>query len=126
PTYPFERQRYWVDPAPVGAMAPSILVQASSPSSEVAAVEKSTANSILAPRVGQVGSAETRKDRLAARLVEILVPVSGREPSQISTSATFLEQGLDSLSLTQVAFAIRKEFDVKVTFSQLMNQLPNV
>src|SRR4029077_11292898 len=37
PTYPFERQRYWVDPAPVGAMAPSILVQASSPSSEVAA-----------------------------------------------------------------------------------------
>ena len=37
-----------------------------------------------------------------------------------------MEQGFDSLSLTQVAFAIRKEFSVKVTFSQLMNQFPNV
>ena len=30
------------------------------------------------------------------------------------------------LSLTQVAFAIRKEFSAKVSFSQLMNQWPNV
>ena len=37
-----------------------------------------------------------------------------------------MDQGLDSLSLTQLAFAIRKEFSVKVSFSQLMNQLPNV
>ncbi len=37
-----------------------------------------------------------------------------------------MEQGFDSLSLTQVAFAIRKEFSAKVSFSQLMNQLPNI
>jgi len=37
-----------------------------------------------------------------------------------------MEQGFDSLSLTQVAFAIRKEFSAKVSFSQLMNQWPNV
>ena len=37
-----------------------------------------------------------------------------------------MDQGLDSLSLTQLAFAIRKEFSIKVSFSQLMNQLPNV
>jgi len=126
PTYPFERQRYWVDPAPVGATAASYPLQASSLSSESAAVEQQAAAPIPSLVVGQAGSAETRKNRLAARLVEILVPVSGRERSQISTSATFLEQGFDSLSLTQVALAIRKEFGVKVTFSQLMNQLPNV
>ncbi len=54
------------------------------------------------------------------------MPVSGRERSQISTSATFMEQGFDSLSLTQVAFAIRKEFSTKISFSQLMNQFPNI
>ena len=46
--------------------------------------------------------------------------------SQISTSARFLEQGFDSLSLTQVAFAIRKEFGVRVSFSQLMKELPSI
>ena len=76
--------------------------------------------------MAHTGAAETRKDRLAARLVEILVVISGRERSQISTSATFLEQDFDSLSLTQVAFAVRKEFGVKTTFSQLMNRQPNV
>jgi thioesterase domain-containing protein/acyl carrier protein len=37
-----------------------------------------------------------------------------------------MEQGFDSLSLTQVGFTIRKEFPTKVSFSQLMNELPNV
>jgi len=68
----------------------------------------------------------SRKDRIAARVVDLLLPVSGRERSQIDTAATFMEQGFDSLSLTQVAFAIRKEFSAKVSFSQLMNQWPNV
>ena len=37
-----------------------------------------------------------------------------------------MEQGFDSLSLTQAAFAIGKEFSVKISFSQLMNQFPNI
>ena len=65
------------------------------------------------------------RNALAARLVDILASISGRDPSQLSRSTTFLEQGMDSLSLTQVAFAIRKEFAQKVSFSQLMKDLPN-
>jgi acyl carrier protein len=71
-------------------------------------------------------STESRKDRLTAKLLDILVPLSGCERAQISTYAKFLEQGFDSLSLMQVVFAIRKEFSVKISFSQLMNQFPNV
>jgi amino acid adenylation domain-containing protein len=126
PTYPFERQRYWIDPAPVGEVAASGPSTDSSRAAEKIPVEQPIANAAPALLAGEPGSAETHQDRIAARLVEILVPVTGRERSQISTSATFLEQGFDSLSLTQVAFAIRKEFGVKVTFSQLMNQLPNI
>jgi amino acid adenylation domain-containing protein len=132
PTYPFERQRFWVDPAPVAPAAPSPQAASSAsatrssvepfvePLASSAPLETVTSGSSLA------SPSSSRKDRLAARLVDLLLPVSGRERSQISTSATFMEQGFDSLSLTQVAFAIRKEFSAKVSFSQLMNQWPNV
>ena len=128
PTYPFERQRFWVDPAPVTAAAPSLQV-ASSASATRSSVQP-LASSAPLETINSGSSSDSppssRKDRMAARLVDLLLPVSGRERSQISTSATFMEQGFDSLSLTQVAFAIRKEFSAKVSFSQLMNQWPNV
>ena len=126
PTYPFERQRHWVDPAIVEGTTVALPLQPSSLSSDSPRAEQPSAAPIAAPVMAHTGAAETRKDRLAARLVEILVFISGRERSQISTSATFLEQDFDSLSLTQVAFAVRKEFGVKTTFSQLMNRQPNV
>ena len=124
PTYPFARQRFWVDPALV-APAAHISQHVSSSVTTSPSVEPSS-NSVPALGVSAAVSPGSRRDRIASRLIELLAPVSGLEPSQISSSATFMDQGLDSLSLTQLAFAIRKEFSVKVSFSQLMNQLPNV
>jgi len=128
PTYPFERQRFWVDPAPVAPAAQSLqaAISASATRPPVEPLVEPLSSSAPRENVPSGSSFASRKDRIASRLVDLLVPVSGRERSQISTSATFMEQGFDSLSLTQVAFAIRKEFSVKVSFSQLMNQLPNV
>jgi amino acid adenylation domain-containing protein len=126
PAYPFERRRFWVDPAPTTAAT-----QTQAAISEFAAVPSEPAVELLASQaLAQRATTESepasRKDRIASRVVDLLIAVSGRERSQIGASATFMEQGFDSLSLTQVAFAIRKEFSVKVTFSQLMNQFPNV
>ncbi|MGB9490332.1 MAG: amino acid adenylation domain-containing protein [Terriglobales bacterium] len=122
PTYPFERQRFWVDPA----VAPGAQSAQASPLSPpqtlfAPAVPSAPSHHAVAPSLST-----PRKDRIAARVLDLLVPVSGRDRMQMSTSATFMEQGLDSLSLTQAAFAIRKEFSVRVSFSQLMNQWPNV
>jgi len=120
PTYPFERQRFWVEPA----LAAAQHVQAASSES----VNHPSVESLVPSeqRNRDTSQGPARKGRIASRLIDLLVPVSGHERSQISTSATFMEQGFDSLSLTQVAFAIRKEFSTKVSFTQLMNQLPNV
>src|ERR1019366_8099911 len=117
-------QRFWVDPAPVAPAAQS-LQAASSASATRLSVEPLASS---APRESLISGSSfaSRKDRIASRLLDLLVPVSRRERSQISTSATFMEQGFDSLSLAQVVFAIRKEFSQKVSFSQLMNQWPNV
>ena len=122
PTYPFERQRFWVDPA---ATAP---IPQSLHTATHAAAGRASVETFSAPQesVSQENLTSLRKDRIASRLLDLLVPVSGHERSEISRSATFMEQGFDSLSLTQVAFAIRKEFSVKVSFTQLMSQLPNI
>jgi amino acid adenylation domain-containing protein len=124
PTYPFERQRFWVDPAtatPAASSSNSVLSVSPIGSSKESAVEPAQIQQGAAPVPGA-----TRKDRIVERILDLLAPVSGLERSQINSSATFMEQGFDSLSLTQVAFAIRKEFSVKVTFSQLMNQFSNI
>jgi len=73
PTYPFERQRYWIDPAPVGEVAASGPSTDSSRAAEKIPVEQPIANAAPALLAGEPGSAETRQDRIAARLVEILV-----------------------------------------------------
>ncbi len=125
PTYPFERQRFWVDPAAgslVAQPAPAFVSVDAAP----IATESSDGLATIASVASAISSPSSRKARLASRLLDLLVPVSGLERSQINASSTFMEQGFDSLSLTQVAFAIRKEFSVKVTFTQLMNQLPNL
>ena len=126
PTYPFERQRFWVDPAvvaPASATRPRVETFVE-PLASAAPLKSVVSGS--SPASSPTSRPTSRKDRIAARVLDLLVPVSGRERSEISTSATFMEQGFDSLSLTQVAFAIRKEFSAKVSFSQLMNQWPNV
>ncbi len=123
PTYPFERQRFWVDPAVVPA---GQAVESESSPAIVPSLLDPVVSATSPESIGTPGLSSSRKDRIAARVLDLLMPVSGRERSQLSASATFMEQGLDSLALTQVAFAIRKEFSVKVSFSQLMNQWPNI
>lgn len=116
PTYPFERQRFWVDPAAMASNAPLVSAPAFGRVSQATSPERA----VTAPPVS------CRKDRIAERLLELLAPLSGRERSQLSLSATFMEQGLDSLSLTQFAFAIRKELSAKISFTQLMHDWPNI
>jgi thioesterase domain-containing protein/malonyl CoA-acyl carrier protein transacylase len=123
PTYPFQRSRFWIDPAPVAS--------ASQSRADISAhAAGSTASLLAAAQPGEIRRPElepvSRRERIASLLVDLLAALSGRERSQINRSSTFMEQGFDSLSLTQVGFTIRKEFPTKVSFSQLMNELPNV
>ncbi len=118
PGYPFERQRYWVEPVTQAAGKAAVAGEF------VFASRAVTLEAPSGPERPLPGA--LRKDRVVEQLVEMLIPISGRDRKQISTTATFLDQGMDSLSLTQVAFAIRKQFGHRITFSQLMNEMPNV
>lgn len=100
PAYPFERQRYWVD-APGSGPAPA------------------TPEPPMSPPVA-------RQPDLIARIRVILKNLSGQDQSASDPETSFLELGFDSLFLTQVAGAFRKEFNVKVTFRQLLEDFPTM
>jgi glutamate-1-semialdehyde aminotransferase/acyl carrier protein len=71
-------------------------------------------------------SAASRIPRLAAELREAFEEASGVEIGDGDIDVGFIELGLDSLSLTQVALAVQKRMKVKVSFRQLLEQLPTI
>ncbi len=133
PTYPFERQRYWVEPlagAPV--TVPALPVADALTASVEAAAFPAALSYPLIPEVPSMNPTATsasvtdRKGRLLSRLRVMFEEVSGVEMDDVESAATFLELGLDSLALTQVALQLQKTFGIKVTFRQLMQDFPNL
>jgi len=111
PTYPFERQRFWVD-SPVGGE----IVR------EEAAIEAS-----VPPKSVEVVVNETtvnRRQRLENAVTDLLNRLSGLEIKDIDLPLT--EYGFDSLSLTQACTALHSTFGVLVTFRQLLCELSSV
>ncbi|UPG92083.1 amino acid adenylation domain-containing protein [Luteibacter aegosomaticola] len=66
-------------------------------------------------------AASARPQRLVSELVALFEDVSGTELDNIDPGANFVELGLDSLSLTQVALQLQKTYALKITFRELMD-----
>ncbi|MEN1927037.1 non-ribosomal peptide synthetase/type I polyketide synthase [Luteimonas qiangzhengi] len=120
PTYPFERKRFWVDAAPATAAdqrqpraAPEIARGVDAPDEVLMGQEEGA--------VGQVGYAD-RQTRLLAQLRSLFGGYLGMDIDAEDNATSFVELGLDSLMLTQVARKLQGTFDVPVTFRQLMGE----
>jgi len=61
-----------------------------------------------------------RQSDLTRRLLALFEDVAGTDLAGVAHETSFLELGLDSLTLTQAAIQIKKTFKVPVTFRQLM------
>lgn len=110
PTYAFERVRHWVDPVSLVAAGGRRIDATISAESPVTIVDTSI----------------TPKDRLIKQIKELLESSSGLDLADASPEDTFLEMGLDSLFLTQVATSLSKKFGVKITFRQLNEEYANL
>ncbi len=115
PTYPFDRQRYWIDPLP----HPNRLKDASQPLNSPA-----QSKNIISGLPVPVMSID-RHHTLIPTLKQVIEATSGLEMAGVDDSTTFLEMGLDSLSLTQVGLALKQKFKVKVTLRQLLETYPD-
>ncbi len=114
PSYPFERQRHWVD-APVAAPAHAA---AAIPTALPNATPLLSTEGTTMP-VSSVPSAD-RRPRLVAQLKSVFEDVAGLDLADADPSSHFIELGLDSLMLTQVSLQVSKTFAVQVSFRQLM------
>ena len=110
PTYAFERIRHWVDPVAM-----------------VADGGRAIASTTIEAPVPNGGDANlSPKESLIAQIKHLLEESSGLELADASNEETFLEMGLDSLFLTQVATSLSKKFGVKISFRQLNEEVPNL
>lgn len=127
PTYPFERKRYWLDARP----------EADQVVSNLEAAQMSTSTIFSPPTISSIRTTEllpmnaslhsssaavSRKPQLVSKLRTLFEDVSGADLSVADSAASFIELGLDSLTLTQAAIQLKKSFNFKITFRQLMEQ----
>ncbi|MEM6916774.1 MAG: type I polyketide synthase, partial [Verrucomicrobiota bacterium] len=98
PTYPFQRERYWVEPPEDEKPMPK---QELLPGEEVNLSVESNPDIPSQDEVSQ--------------LREIFSELSGLAEEDLATDATFLELGLDSLLLTQASRELQEAFGVKIT-----------
>jgi len=110
PTYAFERVRHWVYPV-----------------SMVAAGGEAIASTAIEAQVPEgVDANLSPKENLIEQIKTLLEESSGLELADAAPEDTFLEMGLDSLFLTQVATSLSRKFGVKISFRQLNEDLPNL
>ncbi len=147
PTYPFERQRFWVEAAtrePSRPLSPATQVTTlpvSPPAADLLASPQAIIQMLTAAMppvsagpittnftdsntamnaIPTAAIAGDRRPNLIVRLREVFEDTSGVEMGDADSAASFVELGLDSLTLTQVALQLKKNFSVNVTFRDLM------
>lgn len=120
-------------PHPLGEAGRGMARSAPNPSATVLAFvppvspsAMSPAMSTTQPDIAAAPTSAARKGQLVARLRDVFEDVSGEDLSQTDAAAAFVELGIDSLTLTQVALQVKKEFGVPVTFRQLMESLYSI
>jgi len=99
PTYAYHQKQCWVAP----------VILSSVPQYQYPADNQ---NSIITNHI-------MRKDTLIEKIKELLEDASGIEMDGVTPDLNFVEIGLDSLLLTQVAIILKKEFSLPITFRQL-------
>ncbi len=124
PTYPFERQRFWLD-APPAPIALPVQQQPAAPISSSLSIPLPPVFAEPAKPMEQsmiTTPAQSRVPALLAQLRTMLEDTSGVDLAEADGSAPFIELGLDSLSLTQIAIQLKQTFKISITFRQLMEK----
>ncbi|UZG49710.1 non-ribosomal peptide synthetase/type I polyketide synthase [Caldimonas thermodepolymerans] len=117
PTYPFQGERYWFKRRPPAAAV------ATPATASLVTTGTATAATPVSPPAIDVKPAMSRLPRLETELKRILSDVSGVPAEEMATDASFVDQGLDSLSLTQATLELERVFGVKLRFRRLLEDL---
>src|SRR5690606_6154093 len=115
PTYAFDKKVCWINPVKEvhhetnGFHIPDISIQ-----------QQTQENTV--PEKSIIKNTVMRKTELIKRVKGILENASGIETDGVNPDSSFIEIGLDSLLLTQVALTLKKEFKLPITFRKLTEE----
>ncbi|NVI97307.1 amino acid adenylation domain-containing protein [Myxococcus sp. AM009] len=122
PTYPFERRRFWIEGAPPA----SEVVMAPSYREGDTAVTRATEPTPEASRTPPSAPSPARLGAITATVKQLIEESSGVEVGASEDNTSFVELGLDSLFLTQIALTIEKRFGVETTLWHLLEEHPTL
>jgi amino acid adenylation domain-containing protein len=114
PSYAFDKKLYWLKPVEQSIIHPE------KNNAPVAAITEA------APNTKPLQAKIMRTSLLSEKVKDILEDASGIDAAQLDNSSSFIEMGLDSLLLTQLALTLKKNFGLPVTFRQLNEQLGTI
>jgi amino acid adenylation domain-containing protein len=125
PTYPFEKDRFWIYPQR------SVATEASLDEARMATGTNAGLSLVSPPRIlDGVDLADTQEPQAPGNMAYVLEllkatlhEMSGISVADMQESATFLEMGLDSLFLAQFCRVINDTFSLQITFGQLADEL---
>jgi amino acid adenylation domain-containing protein len=133
PTYPFERQRHWVDPpahiarpdaltnaAPAEASRPAPAVAPAAPVTFTAPAAPVQPSPEPVPMQAATANSADRRPALLDAVRQVFEEASGVELAEADPAASFMELGLDSLSLTQCAQLLARRLACELSFRQLI------
>ena len=115
PTYPFERQSYWIDNSTQPVSHASV---------ECASEPTVTDSPTPAPAAPNPSEIIDRLPEILSKLRSLVLDLSGMTVTD--DAASFTELGFDSLFLTQASQAIQSRFGIKITFRQMLGDLSSV
>ncbi|HEX7598662.1 MAG TPA: phosphopantetheine-binding protein, partial [Polyangia bacterium] len=114
PHYPFEKRRHWIDPAPRSRQAAGPVEPPPPEATPPAESDAPVPPTERSPR-----------DHLRDELRTIIESTSGSSLGD-GESMTFLDAGLDSLLLTQLAFTLERKFRIELSFRRLLDGLSSL
>ena len=112
PTYPFEGKRFWFTRKAPPPQEAALALSEPSPS----VFTQPAASAVTMSRIPNVEN----------ELRRVLCDVSGLPAEELTPDASFVDQGLDSLSLTQATLELERVFGVKLRFRRLLEDLDTI
>jgi amino acid adenylation domain-containing protein len=145
PTYPFDRKRYWMEPAKTASsISAAVSGDATNPLAGTPSFIQQDLTQTIAQAVSEIAatalSPSPNEDQIMATLSPIanddsamlndlkalIADLSGTDLADAEADASFLELGFDSLFLTQLTQGIQSKYRVKLTFRQIMESYPTL
>ncbi|MGD8487222.1 MAG: acyltransferase domain-containing protein, partial [Chloroflexota bacterium] len=122
PTYPFGRQRYWVEAkAPVAQASPGGLGTA-----DVVPAPASWPATMPGADDGESAPGSGPGEGVAAQLTAMLAELSGLDESALDPAVTFTDLGFDSLFLAQFNSQSRRRFGVRIALDHLLTDTSTI